>query len=309
MAEVKQYVFFDFEMLCSNRGMPFANMEGIRLGAVKYNLETKEIAYFDRFIKPKQSKPLSQFCKSLTQINDEDLATANQFPVVFQDFVSWVDDINQSRFFSWSVNDLLRLELDASSYDFPQAIITNIKERYIDFQAIFTKRVSKTNLSVENALALYQLRFEGEKHNPMFDAYNTLRIFLAFNEQLVSTDLIMLQQFIFTDKNITFNSNINLQLKNYIKHDLQNLFKEITVISNIRTGKKLVKRTGKLVKKYENILINRAQLFNEEILLYIRVLSEFYRELRLTYRQHDLYGCKTMIIDEHLTTSIQRLAA
>ncbi len=41
------------------------------------------------------------------------------------------------------------------------------------FKQFLPKRVSKNNVSVENRLALYNLQFEGEKHNPMYDAYNT----------------------------------------------------------------------------------------------------------------------------------------
>lgn len=309
MVEAKQYVFFDFEMLCSKEGMAFANMESIRLGAVKYDVETKAITYFDRYIKPIQTEPLSQFCKSLTQIDDKDLADADSFPVVLQEFVSWIGHVNNSRFFSWSSNDVSRLELDGSSHGIPQTTIAMIKTRYVDFQAIFSKRVSKTNPSVENALALYGLQFEGEKHNPMYDAYNTLRIYLAFSKELVKTDLIMLNQFIFHDKEITINDDINTQLKHYMKQDLQKLFKEISIISNIRSTNKLLKRTGKLVKKYENILLNRSQLFNEEILLYVRLLVEFYQDLLVSYNKHYSYGCKIVILHEHMTSPLQRLTA
>ncbi|MDQ0804955.1 hypothetical protein [Priestia megaterium] len=38
MADVKQFIFFDFEMLCSNKGMPFEDMEAnsARRGEVQY---------------------------------------------------------------------------------------------------------------------------------------------------------------------------------------------------------------------------------------------------------------------------------
>ncbi|MCT8137958.1 exonuclease [Anaerobacillus sp. CMMVII] len=309
MTEVNQFVFFDFEMLCSKEGMPYADMESIRLGAVKYDLETKSITSFDRFIKPLQTEPLSEFCKSLTHIEDCDLAFADGFPVVLKEFFTWVGIVETSRFFSWSTNDISRLELDASRHDIPQTTIAMVKNRYVDFQETFSKRVSKTNPSVETALALYDLNFYGEKHNPMYDAYNTLRVYLAFSEELVKSDLIMLKQFIFHDQDITLKCDINLQLKAYLKNDLQNLFKQITIISNIRSARKLLKRTSKLVKKYENVLINRSQLFNEEIILYVRMLIEFYHDLLVSYNKHYSYGCKIMILHEHMTSPLQRLTA
>ncbi|WP_241657877.1 3'-5' exonuclease [Anaerobacillus alkaliphilus] len=306
---MRQFVFFDFEMLCSKEGMSYANMESIRLGAAKYDIDTQKITYFDRFIKPKQTEPLSIFCKELTQISDNDIASADSFPLVLDDFIKWIGNIKQSRFFSWSSNDISRLELDAFSHDVPRSKIAPIKNRYVDFQAIFSKRVSKTNPSVENALALYGLQFEGDKHNPMYDAYNTLRIYLAFSEEFVKTDLIMLNQFIFQNQEVTVEDDINGRLKTLLKEDLQHLFNDISIISNIRSAKKLLKRTGKLVKKYENILLNRSRMFNEEILLYVRLLVDFYHNLIGSYNKHYSYGCKIIIFHEHMTTPLQQITA
>ena len=125
-------------------------------------------------------EPLSNFCKTLTGIKDEDLQDAASFKVVFKDFLTWVGGVKKSRFFSWSPSDLSRLKLDALKHEVSQSTINKIEKRYVDFQAIFTKRVSNSNVSVEGALKLYELDFIGEKHNPMYDAYNTLRIYLQF---------------------------------------------------------------------------------------------------------------------------------
>lgn len=309
MTDVKQLVFFDFEMLCSKEGMPFANMESIRLGAVKYDLVSKEISYFDEFIKPTQTEPLSSFCKNLTHIDDEDLASAQTFPVVLRNFIHWAGSLKTSRFFSWSSNDISRLELDSLRHNLPHQVISALKSRYIDFQAIFTKRVSKINLSVENALSLYNLEFVGEKHNPMYDAYNTLRIYLCFHEEIFHSELLMLKHFIFIDREIPLNENINKQVKLYLKKDLQAFFNDIPIISNIRTGKKLLKQTSKLVKKYENILLNRAQLFHDDLLLYVRLLVQFYYDLLGSYNKHYSYGCKILILHEHMTTPLKQLTA
>jgi len=195
MADVKQFIFFDFEMLCSNKGMPFEDMEAIRLGAVKYNIETEDIEFFDRYIQPTKRVSLSRFCTELTGIKDTDLVGASNFKNVFEDFLTWIGGIKKSRFFSWSTSDLSRLKIDAEKHEISLATIKKIEQRYVDFQAIFTKRVSKNNVSVENGLALYNLQFEGEKHNPMYDAYNTLRIYLSFLNEPVQSDFIMIKQY------------------------------------------------------------------------------------------------------------------
>jgi inhibitor of KinA sporulation pathway (predicted exonuclease) len=309
MTNVHQFIFFDFEMLCSSNGMPFSAMESIRLGAVKYDIETQTIKQFDRFIKPKYHKPLSQFCKELTKIEDCDLADAKHFPGVFQEFILWVGDISKSRFFSWSSSDLNRFELDALSHDIPINLVNEIKCRYVDFQAVFSKRVSKTNHSVENALALYQLPFVGEKHNPMYDAYNTLQIYLAFSNDLLKSDYIMLKQFIFGDQIINPLVDINIEIKKHLKKDLSSLFSELPIITNIRHGKRILKRTSKLAKKYENILINRSGMFNQENIYYVQKLIEFYRDLVNSYEEHYHYGCKVFILHEHMTLPLKQMSA
>ncbi|MEH7684014.1 3'-5' exonuclease, partial [Priestia megaterium] len=219
MADVKQFIFFDFEMLCSNKGMPFEDMEAIRLGAVKYNIETEDIEFFDHYIQPTKRESLSRFCKELTGINDTDLVGASNFKNVFEDFLTWIGGIKKSRFFSWSTSDLSRLKIDAAKHEISLATIKKIEQRYVDFQEIFTKRVSENNVSVENGLALYNLQFEGKKHNPMYDAYNTLRIYLSFLNEPVQSDFIMIKQFILEEvpQNI---KEMNATLRTTIQKDL-----------------------------------------------------------------------------------------
>jgi inhibitor of KinA sporulation pathway (predicted exonuclease) len=309
MAELKQFVFFDFEMLCSNRGMSYENMEAIRLGAVKYNLETERIEYFDRFIRPKQQRPLTDFCKKLTGIEDSNLVHAQGFKTVFEDFLTWIGGVKRTRFFSWSSSDLSRLKLDASSHDISLTTIKKIEQRYIDFQAIFTKRVSKTNHSVENALALYNLSFEGEKHNPMYDAYNTLRIYLAFANERLQSDLIMLNKFIFDDKHVLElkQPNLNTQLKQKFTEDLTTFWADWKVIIRMKDAKKLLKRTHKMIRKYENILINRSDLFDHEIQLNIRLFVNFYQELVKSYEEHLNHDSKIIILHEQLYQPFQQV--
>jgi inhibitor of KinA sporulation pathway (predicted exonuclease) len=306
VAEVKQYIFFDFEMLCSNRGMTFNNMEAIRLGAVKYELETESVAYFDMYIKPQHKKPLSRFCKKLTGITDEDLADAQDFKEVFQAFLTWVGGVKKSRFFSWSTSDLLRLKLDAERHMLHETTINKIEKRYVDFQGIFTKRVSKTNPSVENALAFYDLSFLGEKHNPMYDAFNTLRIYLSFQKNPVKSDLVMIRQFILEDLPES-SEEINKKLKEQLAKDVAGYKKELSDIYKMKDAGKIVKRTRRLVEKYENVLINRSGIFTQEIKESINLLVVFYHDLLSCYEHHFNHSSKIMVLEDRITEPINEL--
>lgn len=307
MANVKQFVFFDFEMLCSDKGMPFSDMEGIRLGAVKYDIETEEISSFDRYIQPINREPLSRFCKELTGIDDADLAEANDFKEVFGDFLMWIGGVKKSRFFSWSTSDLSRLKLDAEKHGIPLTTIQKIEKRYIDFQAIFTKRVSRNNLSVENALHLYGLHFIGEQHNPMYDAYNTLRIYLSFLNEPAKSDFIMLNQFILEEVPPEI-EQINSMLNECLIQDSQVLIDELNEMYKMKDAAKMIKRIRRLVEKYENILINRSGLFSQENVFQVGLLVDFYHDLLVTYDEHLQYSSKIMIFDESIKQTLNQLS-
>lgn len=308
MAEIKQFIFFDFEMLCSDKGMAFEHMEAIRLGAVKYDLETESISYFDRFIRPENREPLSDFCKSLTQIEDSNLVDASDFKVVFDDFLVWVGGVKKSRYFSWSPSDLSRLKIDAEKHELPFRTIDKIKKRYIDFQAIFNKRVAKGNISVEDALTLYGMEFIGEKHNPMYDAYNTLRIYLSFLNKRVQSDLIMLKRFIFEEEVLLETDQINLNLNNYIRQDAALITGQLREVSRMRNAKKSLKPVRRIVEKYENVLINRSGLFSKENVLHARILVTLYHELLLSYNEHFSYSSKIIIFDEYMLQPLHQLS-
>ncbi|MDG5789547.1 exonuclease domain-containing protein [Evansella sp. AB-P1] len=306
MTDVKQYIFFDFEMLCSDRGMPYEKMEGIRLGAVKYDIRSNTTMYFDRFIKPQSKKPLSSFCKELTGIKDCDLINADEFKHVFEDFLTWVGGIKRSRFFSWSSSDLTRLKIDSESNDIPFTTINKIEKRYIDFQAIFTKRVSKNNPSVENALQLYGLSFIGDAHNPMHDAYNTLRIYLTFLHEPLRTDKIMLKQFIF--ENVPDEPKlINRKVANALQKDMSQFKENLKEFYHLKDAYKMIKKTKQMVRKYENILINRSGLFSNENVEKIKYLVEFYHDLLVSYHEHSSYSSKIMILDESILSPLNEV--
>ncbi|MGO4886811.1 3'-5' exonuclease [Anaerobacillus sp. MEB173] len=306
MAYLNQFIFFDFEMICSNRGMPFADMEAIRLGAVKYNLDTSTISYFDRYIKPTKQQPLTDFCKNLTGIEDHHLTNAQQFNDVFEEFLTWVGGIKKSRFFSWSTSDLSRLKIDANKHHIPEKTIIKIEKRYVDFQAIFKRRVARNNLSVENALQLYDLEFTGAKHNPMYDAYNTLKIYLNFLNQPLKSDFIMLEHFIFD--NVPHNvQNLNRKLSHYMRQDMFTFIEQLNDIYRMRDASKVVKRTRKMVEKYENVLINRSGLFSKENVETVRLLVSFYHELLISFDEHYKHSSKIMLLDESIILPLQEL--
>lgn len=307
MADIKQFVFFDFEMMCSDTGMAFDAMEAIRLGAVKYELETEKVSYFDQFIRPQNTEPLSDFCKALTGINDEDLVNAEYFKEVFADFLEWIGGIKKTKYFSWSPSDLFRLKIDSMRHDIPERTLKKIEQRYTDFQKVFTSQVSKKPISVEDALKLYNLEFIGEKHNPMYDAYNTFRIYQTFINKPIQSDLIMVQKFILDDILPIDLKDMNIKLQTQLYTDAKQVSEQLRNIYRLRDMKKLLKPIGRTALKYENVVLNRSGIFSEVTIHYAKCFLSFYEDFVHTYKEHFYYSSKTVILHEYQLRSIEQI--
>lgn len=307
MADIKQYIFFDFEMLCSDQGMAFEKMEAIRLGAVKYKLDSEEISYFDRYIRPENRNPLTDFCKRLTGIDDSDLEKASDFKDVFADFLEWVGGLKKSQYFSWSPSDLSRLKIDSLKHSIPERTIRKIETRYTDFQDIFKKRVSKNNISVEDGLALYGLEFLGEKHNPMYDAYNTFRIYQSYLCEPIKSDMIMLKQFIFEEESPKDIRMINLKLSKQLQQDAKEITEQLREIYRIRDVKKLLKPIKRLSLKYENVFLNRSGIFTKQNVCNAECFLSFYQDFLFTFEEHFAHSSRVVILHEYMLNPLKQL--
>lgn len=302
----EQLVFFDFEMLCSNRGMAYEKMEAIRLGAVKYDATSREMSYFDQYIKPLNSAPLSAFCKELTGINDSDLADAPYFSAAMDKFFRWVGTLNNTRFLSWSKSDMDRVKLDAELNAYPSGNIARMENGYTDFQAVFTSSVSRTQMSVSNALKLYGFDFTGDPHNPMYDALNTMRIYQCFNEFPVKTDLLMAQQFIL-GKSVEDIRTVNYLIQNSLRIDLEELFMDKQDIFRLKDAKKLLWKFKKLLGKYKNILLNRSGIFFDGTVSLAQHLFSIYEDMMTSYEHHFNSSSKILILDDATVHHIKSL--
>lgn len=133
-------------------------------------------------------------------------------------------------------------------HNLPHATIEKITKRYVDFQAVFTKRASRTAASVENALSFYELSFIGEPHHPMYDAYNTLRIYQSFEEHLVKTDLIMVQQFIFQGAELPPVERLSQEIKHVFQKDLVEFYANLNDAFRMKDAWKLIKKLKSLLR-------------------------------------------------------------
>ncbi|KAG4076297.1 hypothetical protein HA402_014846 [Bradysia odoriphaga] len=89
-----QYIIsFDLEATCW-RPSNYAKAEVIEIAAVLLNLKSGKIeSEFHKFIRPTHHPILSDFCVNLTGITQSMIDRQETFSTVFNQFVSWLDNI------------------------------------------------------------------------------------------------------------------------------------------------------------------------------------------------------------------------
>lgn len=171
------YIILDLEATC-DRGH-FDN-EIIEIGAIKLNNNLEEIGRFNKFIKPKENPTLTQFCKELTSITQEQVDNADSFEIVIEQFKEW---IGEEEYFlcSWGFYDKNQFIKDCDRYN----IDTNWLKSHISIkhqhQRIFRLR---KGAGVTKALSMMNLTFEGTHHRGIDDSVNITKIFKSIFNNL-----------------------------------------------------------------------------------------------------------------------------
>ncbi|MCF7887559.1 MAG: exonuclease domain-containing protein, partial [Candidatus Omnitrophica bacterium] len=115
------YIIIDLEATCWNTSIKKDN-EIIEIGAVLIDKDYNKIGEYQTFIKPVKNPVLSEFCKELTSISQKDVDSAQEFPLGFKKFTSWLTEKSKRRiedivFCSWGYYDKKQLEKDCAFHD------------------------------------------------------------------------------------------------------------------------------------------------------------------------------------------------
>lgn len=174
------YIIFDLEATCW-QGREKKDNETIEIGAVLINEKKQIVAEFERFIKPLKYPTLSEFCKNLTSIKQQDVDKAAYFSEVVQDFKDWFGHGDQEYLLcSWGFYDQKQFESDCALHgidaDWTKEHIS-LKHQYAKFRQL------KRAIGMKNALKLEKIPLEGTHHRGIDDARNIAKIFLHHFDQ------------------------------------------------------------------------------------------------------------------------------
>lgn len=164
-------VIFDLEATCSiDRSIPF---ETIEIGAVDTDLNT-----FSSFVKPEITPTLTDFCKNLTTITQEDVDQADYFNEVYPLFETFVDG---DTLLSWGDYDKNQLKRDFERHGMNKTFTHyNLKNVYYN---IIGSKPKGMDMELNNL----GLTLDGTHHRGIDDAKNILKIYetlkyLFYNE-------------------------------------------------------------------------------------------------------------------------------
>lgn len=172
-----RYIVFDLEATCWDQWEKKDN-ETIEIGAIMINENKQIISEFEQFIRPTKYPILSEFCKNLTTISQEEVNNAPFFPEAIENFKTWIDISNQAYILcSWGFYDRKQFESDCQLHNLDVSWIQNhisLKHQHGKIKNL------KRNIGMHNALELEGFKLDGTHHRGIDDSKNITKIFIKY---------------------------------------------------------------------------------------------------------------------------------
>jgi inhibitor of KinA sporulation pathway (predicted exonuclease) len=166
----ERFVLVDLEATCWEGDRP-APQEIIEIGAVCYGVGTGPIAEHQTFVRPQLMPTLSDFCKELTQIRQEDVDSAPSFPEALEALVYWAKPFKPFTLAAWGNYDRNRLQQDCRRHRVPYPF-----GRYLNIKVAFANIKRCRPCGMARALQLARLPLIGTHHRGIDDVRKIARL-------------------------------------------------------------------------------------------------------------------------------------
>ncbi|HRO08286.1 MAG TPA: 3'-5' exonuclease [Saprospiraceae bacterium] len=172
------YIIFDLEATCWLGRPPKGLNEIIEIGAVKVNDYAEVESTFIQFVKPTVNPVLSDFCKKLTSITQQQVNRAKTYPEAIQDFQDWINIENENyALISWGKYDRDQLKSDCVLHH----LDTSWADQHFNLKPAYSKLKSlKNELGLKKAVKQEGFEFTGIHHRAISDAENLAKIFIKY---------------------------------------------------------------------------------------------------------------------------------
>jgi len=175
---IKTIIIFDLEATCWERETCTPaellkqqnEMEVIEIGAVKVDAEYNILDQFQIFCKPKLNPILTDFCKTLTSIKQEDVDNAVSFEEAYKLFQKWSS--GTSKYIAWGAYDNRQIEKQLIR----EGINLKPLKPYYNGKEIIREWLGYKGKGLGKELQRYNIPFEGERHRAINDAIMTSKL-------------------------------------------------------------------------------------------------------------------------------------
>lgn len=170
----ERVIIVDLEATCEQDNREFPN-EIIEIGAIdNYGKE------FSLFVKPKVKPVLTDFCKELTSITQEDVDNADEFPEVYSKWKKYViGDGTPVTIVSWGEYDKRQLIRDMIRNKLPK---DSLLDNHVNLKYYYKDVIGKWPGGMAKALRKLNIPLEGTHHRGIDDARNILKIYEYLRE-------------------------------------------------------------------------------------------------------------------------------
>lgn len=184
------YILIDFEATCWQKDTPEGKRktnrrenEIIEIGAVLVSDDFSIIKDFDIFVKPTLNPILSDFCKQLTSIEQDDVDKAEVFSDAWETFEDQIKlqlllsniniKIKDLIFCSWGHYDYRQLNRDCLRNEMAVPFT-----KHYSIKHEFAKRHNIKPCGILKALSMLNMQFEGNHHRAIDDIKNIAKVFI-----------------------------------------------------------------------------------------------------------------------------------
>ena len=197
-------VYMDFEMNMPNsKGKREGfKAEIIAIGAIKYDTKTGKIDKFKSLIKPVTDQEVFPHIEELTHISTKDLEDAPTYEHVMRDFKSWLGIFTDiDGIYTFGNLDLTCFNytdrLSSQKNNHPR-FLNNIRDLFVDIKDKYINRGIKcmNYVSLKNLLEYANVKFCGDAHDPLYDAYNLYILDKVLEENDKIKDLLIINDFL-----------------------------------------------------------------------------------------------------------------
>lgn len=180
MIFIKPIIIVDLEATCQENDSTYQK-EIIEIGAIRV-VDGIIRDEFDVFVKPLKNSTLSEYCKNLTHISQEDVDNGLSPAEAITKFYLWAtnnykDDVV---YVSWGGFDQRELLREAQINHLNLVLINEIRRKHHNLKTIYAKVLGlKRQVGTLEALRREGLQFDGSNHRAIDDVKNINRIYLA----------------------------------------------------------------------------------------------------------------------------------